>query len=124
VRRDTSLSLQERLELAAKAFFQVVVEDVELFTVLRRNAGAVAMLPTESLFDAGMADLAEDLELWRSAGELPDGDLDYLSAAIAGVAFQVANRLAEREPPDPDAAARFCARMVLAMIGALDESKP
>ena len=119
IRRDASLPFEERVERGALAFFELVVEEPELFSVLRRNVGATALLPADSLFGAGMAEFGEDLEMWSASGELPDIDLDYLSAAIAGAAFQVANRLVDRDPPDPEEAARFCTRMVLGTIHAL-----
>ena len=118
LRRDMSLTLEERIGQGALAFFHVVTEDAELFHVLRRNAGSVAMLPTESMFAEGMADLAEDLERWSRAGDLGVIDLDYLSAAIAGAAFQVAIRMVERDPPDPEEAARFTSAAVLGLIRA------
>jgi AcrR family transcriptional regulator len=120
LRRDPELTIEERIEQGALAFFRVVAEDAELFHVLRRNAGAVAILPTETLFSEGMAELAEDLERWSRDGDLGGGiDLAYLSAVIAGAAFQVATRMVERDPPDPEGAARFTARAVLGTIGAL-----
>jgi AcrR family transcriptional regulator len=116
LRRDASLSLEERIGQGALAFFQVVAEDAELFHVLRRNAGAIAILPSESMFPEGMAELDEDLDQWKLEGDLPGIDLDYLSAAIAGAAFQIANRMVERDPPDPEEAARFTARAVIGVI--------
>jgi len=119
LRRDKSLSLENRVEQGARAFFQLVVEDRALFCALRRNAGAFSLLPAESLFGSGMAEFSDDLDMWRDLGELPGVDVDYLSAAIAGAALQVANRLVERDPPDPDEAARFCTRMVIGPIRAI-----
>ena len=122
LRRDPSLSLEERIEGGARAFFKVVAEDAELFHVLRRNAGSVAILPSETLFAEGMSELAEDLDTWSRDGLLADIDLDYLSAAIAGAAFQVANRMVERDPPDAEGAARFMTRTVLGAIAAAADS--
>jgi AcrR family transcriptional regulator len=118
LRRDQSLPLEQRVEQGARAFFQVVVEDAELFQVLRRNAGTIAMMPADVLFGSGMAEFAEDLDMWSEDGDLPGVDLEYLGAAIAGASLQVAGCLVERDPPDPDEAARFCSRMVLGTIAA------
>jgi hypothetical protein len=112
-------TVEQRIEYGARAFCQVVAEDRELFCVLRRNAGTVAVLPAKSLFPTGMEELGEDLDQWRHDGELPDIDLDYLSAAIAGAAMQVANRMIERDPPDVEGAARFLTGMVLSLIQSL-----
>ena len=119
-RHDPTLTLEQRIEQGALAFFRMVAEDAELFHVLRRNAGAFAILPTEALFADGMAEFAEDIETWG----LPGVDLDYLSAIIAGAAFQVANRMVERDPPDPEEAAHFMARAVLGIIQSLVAERP
>jgi AcrR family transcriptional regulator len=122
LRRDQSLPLEQRVEQGARAWFQVVVEDAELFLVLSRNTGA--MVPAGVLFGSGMAEFAEDLEMWSEEGDLPGVDLEYLGAAIAGASLQVASCLVERDPPDPDEAARFCSKMVLGTIAALAENLP
>jgi AcrR family transcriptional regulator len=118
-RRDTSSPLEVRIEEGARAFFQVVADDAELFQVLRRNAGAYAFLPMEKLFDTGMEEFQEDLAMWRREGDLPGIDVDYLSAAIAGIAMQIAARMVERDPPDPDGAAEFMSRSLMGMIQAM-----
>jgi len=119
IRRDRSLTIEQRVERGGRAFFDVVAEEPELFCVLRRNAGAVAMLPAENLFPAGMDEFSADLDQWSEEGGLPGVDLDYLSAAIAGAAMQVAGRMVERDPPDPAGATRFMTTMVLAAIQTL-----
>lgn len=120
IRRDPSLPFEARLEEGARAFFRVVIEDDGLFHVLRRNAGAIAMMPIETLFGQGMEELSEDVASWQQEGELMPGvDTDYLRAMIAGTAMQVANKMLERDPPDPDEAARFMTRAILGAIGAL-----
>lgn len=108
------VSLETRMEDAYRAYFETVVEERELFRVIRRNAGVIATMNGEGLFEAGVADVLRDLESWQQAGEVEAADLDYLAAAMVGIGFQVAVRLVEREPPDPAAAARFCAQLVLA----------
>jgi len=105
-------NLEERIARGAEAFFQVVAEDAELFHVLRRNAGTLAILPSEAMFAEGWAEFAEDIERW----DLPGVDLDSLSATIAGAAFQVAIRMVDRDPPDPEEAARFMSRAVIGVI--------
>ena len=126
IRRDTSLPFEQRIEDGAGAFFRVVIEDADLFHVLRRNAGTITLLPTEALFDHGMEDLDEDLEQWEREGDIPGVDHEYLRALIAGAAMQVAIKLLERNPPDPDEAARFLAKAILSTIQALaaDASQP
>ena len=117
--RDPSIPIEQRIEDGAAAYFRAVVEDAELFAVLRRNAGALSIMPTQDFFGTSMAEFGEDLEQWRAQGILPGVDLEYLSAAIAGAVFEISIRLVERDPMDPDEAARFLTRMILGMIQAL-----
>jgi AcrR family transcriptional regulator len=119
LRRDPSLTIEQRIEYGARAFFQVVADDAELFRVLRRNAGTVAILPSEAMFPTGMDEFHEDLDTWRHEGSLPGIDLDYLSAAIAGAAIQVANRMVDRDPPDAEGASKFMSAAMIGIIQAL-----
>jgi AcrR family transcriptional regulator len=111
------LSLEERVELAYGVYFALVLEERELFAVVRRNADLVAMTPGKELFEAGIADLIEDLREWADAGDVPGVDLDYLATAMVGVGFQVATHLVDRDPPDTGAAALFCTTLVLRGLG-------
>jgi AcrR family transcriptional regulator len=113
-------TLEERVEGAYRAYFDLVVTEPELFRVLGRNAGALDMVQEAGLLEAGVTDLFEDLADWADAGELPRLDLDYLASAMVGAGVQVATHLVEREPPDPAAAARFCTRLFLGGIRALE----
>jgi AcrR family transcriptional regulator len=112
-RQTPGLSLEERLEAAYRVYFELALEERELFAVLRRNADLVLAMPEEDWLEAGIAELLEDLRDWAAAGELPDVDLDYLAPAMVGVGFQVATHLVDRPSQDPAAAARFCTRLLL-----------
>lgn len=111
-------TIEERLENAYRAYFRLVVEERELFAVLVRNAGAVALITDEGLFEAGVREFFEDLGAWAREGLLPDTDLQYLATAGVAIGFQVATRMIERDPPDVDGAARFCARLFLGGVPA------
>jgi AcrR family transcriptional regulator len=119
-RQTPGLSLDERLEAAYLVYFELAIEERELFAVLRRNAELVLATPEEDWFEVGIAELLEDLREWAADGELPDVDLDYLATAMVGVGFQVATHLVERPSPDPAAAARFCTRLVLDGVRGLE----
>jgi AcrR family transcriptional regulator len=120
-RRDLDLSVPERVAAAYRAYFEWVVEERELFHVFRRNAGAIAMMPESGMFEAGVAELLQDLSEWEEAGDLPAVDLEYLATAAAGMGFQIATRLVDRDPPDVEAATRFCTRIFLGGVRALGE---
>jgi AcrR family transcriptional regulator len=115
-RRDPDLTIEQRIEAAYRAYFEFVVEERELFEVFRRNAGAIAVMPEQEgdeLFESGINDLIEDLRDWVAAGDLPEMDLDYLATAMVGAGFQIATHLVDRDPPDVEAATRFCTRLFL-----------
>lgn len=114
-RQEPGRTVEERIEGGFRSWFELVVEDRELFAVFRRNAGVIAMLPDEELFEGGTTELLDDLVDWAVEGDLP-GDainLQYLAAAMVGTGFQMATHLADREPPDIDGAARFCTRLFI-----------
>jgi AcrR family transcriptional regulator len=112
-RQTPGLSLEERVEGAYRVYFELAAEERELFAVVRRNADLVLMTPEQELFEAGIAELLEDLREWAADGDVPHVDLDYLATAMVGVGFQVATHLVDREPPNPEGAARFCTTLVL-----------
>jgi AcrR family transcriptional regulator len=112
-RQTPGRSLEERLEAAYRVYFELAIEERELFAVLRRNADLVLTGPEDNWFEAGISDLLEDLRGWEEAGEVPDVDLDYLATAMVGIGFQVATHLIERPTPDAAAAARFCTKLLL-----------
>ena len=112
-------SLEERIHGAYLAYFDLAVQDAELFAVFRRNAGAIAMMPGEGLFQAGVDELVEDLVEWAGEGEIQSVDFGYLATAMVGAGFQVATQLVGRDPPDVDGAARFCTQLFMGGISAL-----
>src|SRR6059058_1611059 len=77
VARETRLTLdvplEERVELGFRAYFEMALENRELFELYRRNAGAIAS--NKDLFEPAIAELTEDLREWADAGEIADVDL-------------------------------------------------
>ncbi|MEA2398639.1 MAG: hypothetical protein QOK25_2195 [Thermoleophilaceae bacterium] len=115
-RREPGATLEDRIYGAYRSYFALTVEDREMFAVFRRNAGAIAMMNDEDVFEIGTSELFEDLEEWARAGDLPGIDLHHLATAMVGTGFQMATHLADREPPDVDAAARFCTGLFMGGI--------
>ncbi len=118
-RRVPGRTVEERVEGAYRAYFELVLEERELFEVLRRNAGVVGIVTDDEIFEAGIRDLFVDLGDWTQKGDLPNVDLDYLATAMVGAGFQVATHMLDRDPPDVNEAARFCTRLFLGGIPAL-----
>jgi AcrR family transcriptional regulator len=109
-------TVEERMYNAYMAYFQLVVEDPEMFEILRRNADVIAMLGVEDLFADAVSELIEDMRQWVDEGQLPSGVIDqlpYVARSMAGGGFQVAAHIADAGETDIDAAARFCTRLML-----------
>jgi AcrR family transcriptional regulator len=118
-RREPGRTVEERVEAAYRAYFELVLEERELFEMCRRNAGAISVTAVPEWFTQGERELLEDLVEWARAGEVPDVDLDLLTQAMFGAGIHVANHLAEDEAPDVAAAARFCTKLFLGGVRAL-----
>ena len=112
--------LEERLETGFRDYFEMALENRELFEVYRRNAGAIAS--DTNLFEPAIAELVEDLREWAEAGELPDLDLIYLATGIAGFGFQIATHLMDSGQPDISGAAAFCTRFFLGGVRAVAQA--
>jgi AcrR family transcriptional regulator len=118
-RREPGRTVEERVEAAYRAYFELVFEERELFEVVRRNAGAITVMSDRDWFGASERDLFEDLAEWARAGEMPEVDLELLALAMFGAGLHVANHLFDTGAPDPETAARFCTRLFLGGIRAL-----
>ncbi len=104
---------------AYRAWFQFLVEDRLLFELMQRNAGPIRALFGDPILGAGVADLLEDLQQAIGRGDVPELDAQYLTGAMAGVALELGVRMAEREPPDVEGAARFATHLFLGGIARL-----
>jgi AcrR family transcriptional regulator len=124
VARETRLTLdlplEQRVEAGFRAYFELALENRELFELYRRNAGAIAS--DKDLFEPAIAELTEDLREWADAGDIADVDLLYLAVGSAGFGFQIATHLIDSGEPDIDGATAFCTRFFLAGVRALSEA--
>jgi AcrR family transcriptional regulator len=118
-RREPGRTVEQRVEAAYRAYFELVIEERELFEVFRRNAGAITVMADRDWFGAGEDELFEDLVEWARAGEVPEVELELLAQAMFGAGVHVANHLFDRGAPDPEAAARFCTRVFMGGVRAL-----
>jgi len=57
--------------------------------------------------------LNDDLRGAIARGVLPNVDVSYLGASMAGVAFEVSMVMVSRDPVDPAGASEFAAKLVL-----------
>ena len=85
-------TLEQRSQAGYRAYFDLAVEERELFAVLRRNVGVIVMMDGQGVAEAGMSELVEDLREWAQDGDLPDVDIDYLAMAMVGIGVHVASQ--------------------------------
>ena len=98
---------------AYRAYFEYIVEDPATFELMSRNAGTVRELMGEPALGAGVDDLVADLRDRVSAGDLADHDVEYMAAAMAGAAVEMAMRMIDRDPPDVEGATAFATELFL-----------
>jgi AcrR family transcriptional regulator len=120
-RQQSGHTLEDRVANAYRAYFEWAIEEHDLFEVFRRNAGVIALMPDREPFELGITELIEDLSDWAAAGDIPAAEYEYLATAGVGLGFQVATHLVEKDPPDVEAATRFCTRMFMGGVRALGE---
>ena len=95
------------------AYFQHMAEDPVHFELVRRNAGTVRELFGELQLGAGTEELRTDLDAAVAQGLLPPMDTEYVAAAMVGVGVEVAMRMLDRDPVDPEGAAEFATSLFL-----------
>jgi AcrR family transcriptional regulator len=120
--RDRAASPEEFVAGPYRAFFTFAAEDRVTFDLLRRDPATIRALLEEPALGASVTELREDLEAAVVRGDVPPVDLDYLTAAMAGVAVEVALRMVERQPADVDGATAFATRLFLGGLDRLRES--
>jgi AcrR family transcriptional regulator len=108
---------------AYRAWFEFLVEDRLLFELMQRNAGPIRALFGDPILGAGVDELLEDLRAAIERGDLPQFDADYMACAMAGAALELGVRMADREPPDVEGAARFATELFLGGIARLGSSR-
>jgi len=111
--RDRATSLERFVGDAYLAFFSFLAEDRVALELLRREPATIRALLQEPTLMASVIELREDLEAAVARGHLPRVDLEYLAAAMAGVAVEVALRMVERDPIDVQGAATFVTQLFL-----------
>jgi AcrR family transcriptional regulator len=122
--RGSARTLEAFVGDAYRAWFEFLVEDRLMFELLQRNAGVIRSLFGDPILGAGVEDLLEDLKAAIRRGDLAPIDADYMAGAMAGVALELGVRMAEREPPDVEGAARFATELFLGGIARLGRSVP
>lgn len=104
-------------------FFDYVVNDQHNFAIMRRNSGALRVRMDTPEILAGFDELRVDLEKAVKEGIAPTVDVDYLSAAMIGIAFEMSDHLVLRDPPNVEEATDFATTLLLHGLGAMAGKK-
>lgn len=67
---------------------------------------------------AGFEELHQDVVAAIGRGLFPAMDADYLTAAIVGIGFELAEAMQKREAPNPEETTRFATRLLLGGLAA------
>jgi AcrR family transcriptional regulator len=114
--RAQARTLEDFVGSGYRAFFAFIADDPTLFAVLRRNAPIIRGLVEDPMLGAGLDELEDDLGSAIDRGRMPEVDVEYMTAAMAGVAFEVGIRMVTREPLDVESAAAFATDLFLGGI--------
>jgi AcrR family transcriptional regulator len=111
--RATANSAEEFLRQHFAVYFNFLVEDPELLALARSSFTAVRTLLDKPDVRALAVALNEDLRGAIARGILPNVDVTYLSAAMAGIAFEISMVMVARDPVDPQGAADFATHLTM-----------
>ena len=117
--RMKATTVEEFITCTFRTFFEFVAGDGVNFRTIRHSADTTRVRMDTPEVIAGFGELRDDIELAVAKGLFPSVDADYLMAAIVGVAFEVAERLLQREPHDPVAAAEFATALLIGGVRGL-----
>jgi len=117
--RRQAKTVEEFISGTFRTFFEFVASDRIDFRTIRHSADTTRVRVDTPEVIAGFDELREDIETAIASGLFPPIDADFLMAAIAGVAFEVAERMMRRETPDPSQAAVFATALFLGGIRTL-----
>ena len=117
--RRQARSVEEFITNTFRTFFEFIASDRIDVRTIRHSADTTRVRVDTPEVIAGFDELREDIETAIAAGLFPPIDADYLMAAIAGVAFEVGERMMQRETPDPSSAAIFATALFLGGIRTL-----
>jgi AcrR family transcriptional regulator len=117
--RAKATTVEEFISGTFRTFFEFVAGDHSNFRTLRMNTDTLRVRMDTPETIAGFEELREDLVGAIAKGMFPPVDADFLMAAIVGIAFELAERMARREIRDPANATAFATALLLGGVRAL-----
>jgi AcrR family transcriptional regulator len=107
-------TLEERVYVGFRAYFEFIAGDRALFALMRRNFPTLRSLGMEETgFSEGLADLEAELRAAVRAGLMPELPIAYVTRAIGAITLELGAEIATHDPPDIEGATRFAADLFL-----------
>ena len=116
--RARATTVEEFVRRHYAAYFNFLAEDPELLALARSSFTAVRTLLDKPDVRALAKALNDDIRAAIQQGILPNVDVSYLSASMAGIAFEISMVMVSRDPVDPEGAAEFATHL---MLGGIDK---
>jgi AcrR family transcriptional regulator len=117
--RRTASTVEEVVQRTLDVAFAMIVEDHEVFELLRRNAGAIRAVLDEPGFIQNRDELARDLAKALRRSGATGVDPVFLAASISGLSFELAAAAAGRGSAAIEAARSFAGTLLLGGISGL-----
>ena len=115
--RARAKTLEERVYVGFRAYFEFIAGDRALFELMRRNMSTLRSLGLdETGFTEGLADLEAELRQAVRAGVMPALPIDYMTRAVGAMTFELGAAMAAHDPPDVDGATHFAAELCLGAL--------
>jgi AcrR family transcriptional regulator len=103
------------IEQSFRAYFTYYAEHRDVYMMMRANQthnGSI-LGPDSDQLQAGMHELRTDIEQAMRDGVIPELDIDFLTAAIAGVGFSLVEQMMLRPTADPEPVTQFATLLFL-----------
>ncbi len=113
--RHQATSFEEFIAASFRVYFTYYAKHPDIYMMLRSNqtynGSLIAMEDHQAR--TGLHELRADVAAAMESGVIPSQDIDYLTAAIGGVAFSLVAEMMVRRPVDPEKAVQFATRLFL-----------
>ena len=117
--RIRAVTIEDFVRGSFGTFFDYVANDQKMFKLVRGQSQQTNVRMDTPEILAGFDELRRDIDLAIASGLLPKVDSAYLMAAMAGIAFEVGNRMLERNPVDVAGATEFATNLILGGLSAM-----
>ena len=108
-------NFEQFIEASYLTYFTYYAENPETYRLMRSNRGRDGDNSNMQgpQVTAGLAEMRQDIERAMKLGMTPENDAGFLTATIGGVAFAILDEMMERNPIDPQRAARFATNLFM-----------